>query len=221
MTHIALLGDSVLDNAVYVAPEKDVATQLQALLPRPSKCTLLAADGSVTADMPRQLERLPRDATHLVLSVGGNDALQREEILTQRVAVVAEALLLMETAVAEFETAYRAIVQSCTRRNLPLIVCTIYNGNFPDKSYARCARIAVAIYNDAIIRIAAEAGARVLDLREICREPADYANPIEPSAIGSAKIAQSIHQLCAQSPDGSDGRGWPLRKIESLLATFR
>ena len=32
-------------------------------------------DGSITADVPDQIGRLPAEATHLFLSVGGNDAL--------------------------------------------------------------------------------------------------------------------------------------------------
>jgi hypothetical protein len=32
----------------------------------------------------------------------------------------------------------------------------------------------------------------VIDLRLVCTEPADYANPIEPSSRGGEKIAQAI-----------------------------
>ncbi|HEX8687376.1 MAG TPA: hypothetical protein VF654_12790, partial [Pyrinomonadaceae bacterium] len=50
-------------------------------------------------------------------------------------------------------------------------------------------------FNDAIIRAAFEAGAPLLDLRLICDEDADYANPIEPSEAGGAKIADAILRL--------------------------
>jgi hypothetical protein len=32
----------------------------------------------------------------------------------------------------------------------------------------------------------------IIDLRLVCDEPADYANPIEPSSTGGAKIARAI-----------------------------
>jgi hypothetical protein len=32
----------------------------------------------------------------------------------------------------------------------------------------------------------------VIDLRLVCTEPADYANPIEPSSGGGEKIARAI-----------------------------
>ena len=35
-------------------------------------------------------------------------------------------------------------------------------------------------------------GLPVIDLRAVCSEIADYANEIEPSAIGGAKIADAI-----------------------------
>ena len=34
----------------------------------------------------------------------------------------------------------------------------------------------------------------VLDLRTVCNSPEDYANPIEPSSTGGAKIAEAIIQ---------------------------
>ena len=40
------------------------------------------------------------------------------------------------------------------------------------------------------------AGSRVIDLRVICSDDEDLANPIEPSVIGGAKIANAIADLC-------------------------
>ena len=49
--HVALLGDSIIDNGVYVRPgEPDVATQLQSLLPEHS-VVKRALDGAVCADV--------------------------------------------------------------------------------------------------------------------------------------------------------------------------
>jgi hypothetical protein len=73
--HVVLLGDSVFDNAAYVAGGPDVVTQLRGLLPPGWQATLLALDGGVISGVAGQLRSLPRDATHLVISVGGDDAL--------------------------------------------------------------------------------------------------------------------------------------------------
>ena len=75
MPHVVLLGDSIFDNAAYVAGGPDVVRQLRDILPSGWRATLNALDGAVIADLPQQLQKLPSDATHLVVSVGGNDAL--------------------------------------------------------------------------------------------------------------------------------------------------
>src|SRR5687767_10042149 len=98
MTHVVLLGDSIFDNAAYVRGGPDVVRQLRSKLPTTWESTLLALDGVVTREVTDQLERLPKDATHLVVSAGGNDALGASFLLGQSVATVAEALSLLETA---------------------------------------------------------------------------------------------------------------------------
>ena len=78
MGHIVLLGDSIFDNAAYVPGEPDVVSQVSAKLPHGWRATLCAVDGAVTRSVEQQLQDIPIDATHLVVSVGGNDALGQE-----------------------------------------------------------------------------------------------------------------------------------------------
>jgi hypothetical protein len=96
---------------------------------------------------------------------------------------------------SRFETGYRSAVGACLWPKLPLGVCTIYNGYFPDPSYQRIASVALTIFNDVIIRVAVEKGLPVIDLRSICRASVDYANAIEPSSIGGEKIAKAVVAL--------------------------
>jgi len=51
------------------------------------------------------------------------------------------------------------------------------------------------VFNDCIIRAAFVHGLPLLDLRFVCTEAEDYANPIEPSAQGGEKIAAAIVRL--------------------------
>ena len=67
--HVVLLGDSVFDNAGYLAGRgPDVAGHLRARLPAGWRAMLLARGGAVAADVPGQLARLPPGATHLAVS---------------------------------------------------------------------------------------------------------------------------------------------------------
>jgi hypothetical protein len=202
MPLLALLGDSVFDNGSYTNGGPAVVQQVNARLPEGWSARLLAVDGSTTDDIAEQLARVPDEATHLVLSVGGNNALLRADLLQAQVASSAEALLMLGEAAAEFEQAYRRKVDACLALKRPLVVCTVYHGNFPDPGFAACAAVALTAFNDAIIRVAAVHGLTVIDLRTICTTPDDYANPIEPSAHGGDKIASAIVRTVAQAaPD--------------------
>src|SRR5687767_15239898 len=101
--HIALLGDSIFDNASYTSGEPDVVTHLNKVLPRGSAATLVAVDGATVSGMASQLTRIPRDATHLVMSVGGNDALRNIDLLSLRVSSSAEALQVFAQRISAFE----------------------------------------------------------------------------------------------------------------------
>ena len=74
MRHVVLLGDSVFDNGANVGGGPAVLHQLQSIVPADWQCTLSAVDGALTTDVKVQLRRIPSDATHLVVSAGGNDA---------------------------------------------------------------------------------------------------------------------------------------------------
>jgi len=190
--HIVLLGDSILDNGAYTRGSPDVIAQVRERLPGGWKATLLAVDGATTAGIPSQLAKLPADATDLVLSVGGNDALGRQDVLSRRSASVGEALRLLAGELRGFEADYRKAVAACLAPRLPLTVCTIYNGNFPDPAYQQAVSTAIALFDDVIQRTATERRLRLIELRHVCTAAADYANPIEPSSIGGAKIADAI-----------------------------
>ncbi len=198
MAHIALLGDSIFDNAPYTKGGPAVIDHLRQIIPADSRADLLAVDGSVASQVAAQLEGLTPAHTHIVLSVGGNDALGREDILDTPVDSSHAALLLIAEAIESFEVDYRDAVTRCLATGLPVVVCTIYNGNFPIPEYQRVITTALAVYNDVILRVASEHGLRVIDLRRVCQTAADYANPIEPSVAGGRKIASAIWRAVSE-----------------------
>jgi hypothetical protein len=190
-SHVALLGDSIFDNRSYTGGAPDVVTHLRDLLPASWRATLCAVDGSTAADLADQLADVPADASHVVVSVGGNDALLNSDLLLTPVSSTAEALVLFGERVGRFEEAYRAAIDGALALRRDTTVCTIYNGNL-DAREAPLARVALMMFNDVILRVAVERGLRAIDLRLVCTEPADYANPIEPSGPGGRKIARAI-----------------------------
>ena len=197
MSHLILLGDSIFDNGAYTEGGPDVVTQLRGLLPAGWSATLCAVDGAQANEVAAQLAGVPASATHLALSVGGNDALMASGLLDEPVYSSADALRLIGASVHEFETRYRAAVEACLARGLPLVLCTIYHGAFPDADFRARVVVALAVFNDAIVRTALARGLDVIDLRAVCDTPQDYANPIEPSSVGGAKIARALANVVA------------------------
>ncbi len=191
MTHAVLLGDSVFDNGAYVRGSPDVVRQLRALLPG-GRATLLAVDGAVLVDVPRQLAGLPEDATHLVVSAGGNDALRASGVLEGPARSMPEALDRLAAAQDHFRAEYRAMLDAVLACGHPTAICTIYDPRYPDPVRRRLAATALAILNDVVTREAAARSLTLLDLRVLCGEDADFANPIEPSVQGGEKITAAI-----------------------------
>jgi hypothetical protein len=203
--HVALLGDSVFDNGAYTSGGPDVAKQLTSMLPAGWRASLLAVDGAMMGDLEHQLYRLPPDVTNVVVSIGGNDVLQNLDVLRLRVKSSSEALLTLGKRAQGFERGYRAAIDRVRKLGMPTTICTIYNGNLAGDEGA-AARVALMAFNDVILRVAFESQLPVIDLRLVCTEPADYANPIEPSSHGGEKIARAIIGalgLAGRAPDHS------------------
>ena len=198
--HVVLLGDSVFDNAAYVPGGPSVMEHLRSLLPTDWKVTLLAIDGSKVASVKKQLRQLPADATHLVLSIGGNDALGYSWfIMSEPADSYASALSGLAKIRDDFSNEYRQMLSSVRALGRPLVVCTIYD-SVPGLVPAQTAGL--ALFNDVVTRQAIADGATLLDLRLICDQQSDYSeiSPIEPSASGGAKIARAI-QIALLHPD--------------------
>ena len=191
MRHIALLGDSIFDNAAYVPNEPAVIDHLRGMLPADVVATLAARDGDSVADIEEQLLHLPEQTTHIALSIGGNDALDAQGVFSLPAESVFSALSRLAEMQAAFHRAYREMLWSVLVRQKPTVVCTIYDA-VPGLS--REQRTALSLFNDVICREAMAAGVAVVDLRALLHEEDDYSvlSPIEPSAKGGEKIARAL-----------------------------
>jgi hypothetical protein len=201
-SHVVLLGDSIFDNSAYTGGAPDVVMHLRRLLPAGWQATLCAVDGATIAELKSQLGCVPADASHLVIAVGGNDALQNSDLLSLRVTSSAQALELFADRIAAFEQAYRRAVKQALALECHTAVCTVYNGAL-EAGRATIARVGLTLFNDVILRTAIDLRLDALELRSICTEPGDYANPIEPSGQGGLKIARAVAHLVGALSGGS------------------
>src|SRR5262249_54141016 len=131
MGHVVLLGDSIFDNERYVPDRPPVIDQLRQALPQGWRASLLAVDGHVTECVAMQLKKLPGDATHLVVSAGGNDAMGEISLLSEPACTVGEALSLFHEAYVRFRQSYRNMLEVLAAVAKPTVVCTVYDA-IPD-----------------------------------------------------------------------------------------
>jgi hypothetical protein len=197
--HLVLFGDSIFDNARYVPDGKCVIEHLRDQLPPGWQASLLAVDGAVTDDVALQIRRFPADATHIAVSVGGNDALGAARTLFEPAPSGNAYLDRLAVVHEQFSAHYRDMLRQVLALGKPTALCTIYDA-IPGLGAGE--RAGLCIFNDVIIREALHAHLPVLDLRAICDDPHDYAamSPIEPSVIGGKKIASALERLTAEGP---------------------
>jgi len=198
MSHVVLYGDSIFDNASYVGRGEEMLSKLRARLPGGHQASLRAVDGAVIEGVARQLQSLPEGATHIVISAGGNDALRYAPVLLQGARSMPDAVGKIADLQDDFRTKYRLMLDAAQRHGLPLALCTIYDVQLPDPTQRRLAATALCVLNDVITREAVRRKLPIIDLRVIFDDPGDWANSIEPSGQGGAKMAEAITSMLAR-----------------------
>jgi hypothetical protein len=196
MRRLILFGDSIFDNAAYVQPgEPDVAAHLRARLPAAEwQVELRAVDGAIASEVPVQLAAATIGHSDiLVMSAGGNNALGSIALLSDpQPYAISEVLAQFYKIKESFRAAYAATLDALLSYQRPTIVCTVYNPQFDEALLQQTAEAALSVFNDVIMQEAARRRVPVIDLRLVCTEAAHFANPIEPSNEGGARIAEAI-----------------------------
>lgn len=196
---LLLLGDSIFDNAIYVESGQSVTEHLRSTLPATWKPVLRAVDGAVIKDVHSQLTTAPDEADQIVLSVGGNDALQVSSVLTASVVTVGEAMLTLNSVLSGFHKRYETLLQSLAELQCPVMTCTIYNAPISENAGTNSAAwTALSLFNDIIQRLTHQHGFQLLELRSVLTKASHFApvSPIEPSASGGRCIAEAICRAC-------------------------
>ena len=193
---IILLGDSIIDNGEYVrSAEPDVARQLEILLPHHT-VVKRAVDGATSADVLASQIAEVDQAGHIILSAGGNDALEHVDLLEASEKRAQDVLVRLWSIREGFRRSYAALLDRLAVTRRPVLVFTVYNPCFQghgfDAAYQQAAESAVSIIDDVIQQEARRRSFEILELRALFDDRADYANPIEPSAIGGAKVAKCL-----------------------------
>ena len=178
--NIILIGDSVLNNSNYV--DKSVADVLKTKTPNVYN---YATDGATIADCYKQLDKvsieLNKSNTYVFISAGGNN------ILNVRGQLSSDAIRKL------FDT-YLQFIES-VKAKLPNVKINLVNLYLPSNPRYQSYRTSVDLWNELIKENSTKVGLmyNVVDIHNILTTANDFVYDIEPSEIGSEKIANAIY----------------------------
>lgn len=180
-----LLGDSIFKNDAYVSNGKSVD---ELLIERTNgKTTCLAVDHSKIKDIYDQIDKIPEylntSSTTLFLSVGGNDILSYYVEKTNDPSDTS----FLDTM---FKS-YQEVIKSIQKRfpNVNIVIVDIY---YPDSSTYKKYHSIIHAWNTMIHDYARKNNLSLLKISRILTKPDDFSFGVEPSALGSGKLVDTI-----------------------------
>lgn len=194
---IALVGDSIFDNQRYVGKNQAVIDHLNNKMPKTWSAKLYAQDGAMCQHIPQQVDKVS-GCSHLILSIGGNDALSYSSIVNKTVDTISEALFHLSYIRDKFEKSYKSSLCIAKTACNNVFICTIYD-SVPNLS--KDLKTALALFNERILFIASEFDLPIIDLRVICKDSKCYSDVsvIEPSNYGGELISSAIINAIIES----------------------
>jgi len=188
--HVVLLGDALLD--AYSSIDQRPGEFENALLPGTRDQWKISVISAAAIERAGASAVLPKDATHAIVFIEGNHAIEHSGLLHGRPHTVGHTLEQLSLAADEFERTLARLIHVAQAARLVIMVCTMFEPNYKDPVRQRTASAALAIFNDRVTKRAAEARASLIDLRLICNEPEDYDKPTQMSKSGLQKAANVV-----------------------------
>jgi hypothetical protein len=185
--YFLLLGDSILNNSVYVVNGKSVNELL--IEKTNNRTTSLAKNDATIVEVYDQVGIIPNklknasNNTTIFLSVGGNDILNQ---VSDK-----EGGQVDSKVINTIFSAYKPLIKSIQRimPNSRLVLLDIY---FPNNMKYKPLHDAIREWNNKLYNYAKENNLSVLRISNILFKPEDFTLGIEPSAIGSQKLVDAI-----------------------------
>jgi hypothetical protein len=190
LRHVVLLGDALID--AYSSIDKTPGKFEDALLPGTRDQWKISVVSETEVERAGPAFVLPGDATHAIIFIEGNHAIEQSGLLHSRPDAYGQALEQLSLAADEFERTLARLIHVAQAARIVIMVCTMFRPYYKDRTRQRTACAALAIFNDRVTKRAAEARVSLIDLRLICNEPEDYDKPTQLSKSGLQKAANVI-----------------------------
>lgn len=190
ISHLVVLGDAIAD--LMTLREKGPNRVENLLLPqetRPWKLTMLTVDQIAGAG---DLFELPADASHALISIEGNRAIEESGMLRTQPESYAQAMVMLSIAADEYEKQVERLIQVAKASRMPTVVCNMFPPHFEDPLHQRAAATALAVFNDRLIRRVFAARLPLVDLSLVCTDGEDYADALRLSKQGLRKASNVV-----------------------------
>lgn len=188
--HVVLLGDTLLE--AYTTIDKTPGKFENAVLPRTRHPWKLSVVSAAEVEREGPALELPKGATHAMIFIEGNHAIEQSGLLDSRPDAYGQTLAQLSLAADEFERTVERLIRVAQAARLVIMVCTMFQPGYKDPVRQRTACAALAVFNDRVTKRAAEARVSLIDLRLVCSEPDDYDKPTLLSKSGVQKVANVI-----------------------------
>lgn len=181
---IILIGDSVLNNSNYVPQGTSVADILKT---KTNKLFNFSKDGATINDLYSQLDKIPQELnkseTYVFISAGGND------ILNKRGKLDSSEIRRLFNTYMDFLKALR--------EKLGSVKINILNLYLPANPRYQSYKKSIEQWNKLIKEYSNKIGEmyNVIDLNTLLTTPEDFIYDIEPSELGSKKVANAIYYV--------------------------
>ena len=179
-----LIGDSILNNSAYVSKDKTVSEQLKLKMSN-SNVLNVAQDGATVADLYAQLDKIPLELndrnTYVFISAGGNDILNKK-------------IKLNDNKLTKLFDNYMAFLKAL-RVKLGSSKINVLNLYLPSNPRYESYNLIVEKWNTLLDENSNNVGEsyNIVDINSQLIVAKDFVYDIEPSEIGSAKIAEAIY----------------------------
>ena len=180
---IVLVGDSILENSKYVPENKSVKDEI---FKKHKNMLMLAEDDSKIRDIEKQLKLMPKHlnkkSTHLIMSVGGNDILEKYE--------KKKASEITTEKIDELFIEYRTLLEKIKKKyKMKIVLVNIY---LPvAKSHVKLHKV-IREWNRRQKSYARAKKMKILAIADKFDDPKHFTKKIEPSAEGSKIIAKQV-----------------------------
>jgi hypothetical protein len=180
--NILLIGDSVLNNSKYVSADNSVYDNLKT---KTSNVFNYSKDAATINDCYEQLDKIPLELNnpnaYVFISAGGNN------ILNARNKMTGENIKTLFNEYIEFIKSVKSRLS-----NAKIYICNLY---LPTNPRFQTYKPSIVQWNKLISQNSSNIGEMytVIDLNSLLNTPEDFVYDIEPSEMGSKKIANIIY----------------------------